>query len=102
MAIHIGKPYKIIKMRHKRYEPHYHIPSENCLIVPLKEYGNESLCDVRWEDENGELQVFHNRMFVSDNIAPLNAMLHEKLYQIWIHYYTTLRTNFGIIESAVV
>lgn len=101
MAIHIGKPYRIINSRHKRYATHYNIPSNDCLVVPLREYGNELLCDVRWENENGELHVEHNRMFVSKNIEPLNAMLHEKLYEIWIQYYTTLNTGSGISENAL-
>lgn len=102
MAIHIGKPYRIINIRHKRYNAHYHIPSDDCLVVPLKEYGDEALCDVRWEDSNGELQVIHDRMFVSDNIAPLNAMLHEKLFEIWNHYYNKVRSCLGMNKNAAV
>lgn len=92
MAIHIGQPYRIINSRHKRYHTYYQIPCDDCLVVPLKVYGSESLCDIRWEDENGELRVIHNRMFVSENIAPLNAMLHEKLFEIWNHYYNKVRS----------
>lgn len=87
MSIHIGKPYKIISLRNKRYDAHYNIPSDNCLIVPLKEYGDEALCDVRWEDANGLLQVIHNRMFVSENLVPLDPALNEKLFELWDYNY---------------
>ncbi|HEY0741523.1 MAG TPA: hypothetical protein VGD40_08675 [Chryseosolibacter sp.] len=100
MAIHIGKPYRIIAMRYKRYNAHYQIPSDDCLVVPTKEYGTESLCDVRWEDTNGVLQVIHNKMFLSDNLAPLNAMLQTKLYEIWEHYYNKVRTCVAAFVSS--
>lgn len=87
MSIHIGKPYKIIKMREKRYNAHYNIPSEECVVIPTKVLGEEVLCDVRWEDQNGEMQFLQDKMFTSENLLPLNGMLHEKLYEIWDHYY---------------
>lgn len=87
MSIHINKPYKIIPSKEKRYNAHYNIPSAECVIVPLKVLGEEALCDIRWEDANGEMQVLHNKMFIFDNLLPLNEMLHIKLYDIWNHYY---------------
>jgi hypothetical protein len=87
MAIHLNKPYKIIPLRRKRYETHYQIPAEHTLVVPLKELGQEVCCDVRWENENGELNAIHNIMFVNDNLVPLNPMIDEKLYEVWNHYY---------------
>ena len=91
MSIHIGEPYKIIKMREKRYNAHYNIPSDDCVVIPIKEFGAEVLCDIRWEDQNGEMQALHDRMFSSENLIPLNGMLHEKLYEIWDHYYNSIR-----------
>jgi hypothetical protein len=88
MSIQIGKPYKIIAKREKRYSAHYNIPSAECVVIPLKAIGAEVLCDVRWEDVNGEMQVIHNKMFIADNLKPLNEMIHEKVYEIWTHYYS--------------
>ncbi len=93
MSIHIGKPYRIIPIRYKRYNAHYNIPSDSCLVIPLKQFGDESLCDIRWEDLNGVLQVIHNAMFVSQNLIPLNAILHDKLFDIWDHYYNKVRSG---------
>ncbi len=87
MSIHINKPYRIIPPKEKRYNAHYNIPSANCVVVPLKQLGDEVLCDIRWEDSNGEMQVLHNKMFIVDNLIPLNEMLHVNLHEIWNHYY---------------
>jgi hypothetical protein len=93
MAIHLKKPYRIIPTREKRYNAHYNIPSDQSVVVPLKELGSEVLCDVRWENDNGELRVIHNIMFVSENLVPLNPMLDKKLFDIWEHYYNSLITK---------
>jgi hypothetical protein len=87
MSIHLKKPYKIIQHKHKRYSEHYKIPAENALVVPLKEFGAEVSCDVRWEDGNGELHVIHQILFTNDNIMPLNPLLEDKLHDLWLHYY---------------
>lgn len=73
----------------KRYEAHYKIPAAEVVVVPLKELGEEVLCDLRWEDSNGEIQVIHNAMFVKENLIPLNAMLDVKLHELWSHYYAS-------------
>ncbi len=93
MSIHLKKPYKIVTTREKRYSSHYDIPAAECLVVPLREYENEVLCDVRWEDNNGELHVRHNMVFVNDNLIPLQSMLDEKLHDIWSHYYQPESTD---------
>jgi hypothetical protein len=80
-------PYKIVPSKQKRYEGHYNIPAADALVVPLKELGSESSCDVRWEDSNGELHLINGIMFTNENLVPLNAMLDVKLYEIWSHYY---------------
>jgi hypothetical protein len=90
MSIQLNKPYIIIPTRMKRYGTHYKIPAENALVVPVKAFDNEVLCDIHWEDGNGELQVIHNAMFVAENLAPLNPMLNEKLYELWSHFYGTV------------
>lgn len=66
---------------------HYNIPSAKSLIVPVKNFGDEVLCDVRWENENGELKVLHEKMFTSGNLIRLNPLIDEKLFEIWAHYY---------------
>jgi hypothetical protein len=87
MSIQLNQPYRIIPTRIKRYEAHYKIPAVDTLVVPLKEFGEEVLCDLRWEDSNGIIQVIHNAMFVKENLSPLNEMLDVKLLEIWTHYY---------------
>jgi hypothetical protein len=86
-TIHLYQPYKIIGSRHKRYESHYNIPAANVVVVPTKELGDEVLCDIRWEDNNGELRVIEHSMFVKDNLEPLNKLIDLKLLEIWSHYY---------------
>jgi hypothetical protein len=87
MSIHLNQAYRIVPARHKRYESHYGIPAAEVVVIPLKEFGEEVLCDIRWEDKNGELQVIHQAMFVKDVLTPLDAMLDMKLMEIWTHYY---------------
>jgi hypothetical protein len=87
MAIHLNKPYKIIQPKQKKYEAHYLIPADKSLVVPLKVLGEEVSCDVRWENDNGELKAIHNIVFVNQNLIPLNPVIDEKLYELWQHYY---------------
>lgn len=87
MSIKLNKPYKIIPERHKRYESHYGIPAGKALIVPMRELGEEVSCDIRWEDDNGELHKLENKIFVSQNLVPLNPLLEMKLHELWQHYY---------------
>jgi hypothetical protein len=63
------------------------IPADKTLVVPLKVLGDEVSCDVRWENDNGELKALHNVVFINDNLIPLNPIMDEKLYEIWQHYY---------------
>lgn len=87
MSIPLNKPYRILPAKSKRYTSHYGIPAEQALVVPLKALGEEVLCDIRWEDENGELHVVHNAMFVNSNLVPLNQLPDGKLIELWEHYY---------------
>jgi hypothetical protein len=85
--IKLGTGYKIIETRHKRYISHYQIPSQECLVVPLKSYGSDVSCEVRWEDESGILHSKQDLLFNFENLKPLNQMLDTKLFEIWQHYY---------------
>ena len=87
MSIQLNKPYKIIAFKEKKYSAHYKIPSSETLVVPVRAYGEEVLCDLRWENSNGELKVLHETMFVTDNLVPLNPMTDDKLFDIYTHYY---------------
>ena len=100
MSIHLNKPYKIIELRRKRYDAHYNIPSAESLIVPVKNLGEEVLCDIRWENENGELKFLQEKMFVNQNLAPLNPMLDEGLFEIWGHYYNRLPSAIVPVQVA--
>ena len=90
MAIHINKPYKINPVRQKRYAAHYEIPADQVLVVPVKHLGDEVSCDIRWENDNGELKVIHNAVFIAENLIPVNAMIDDKLFELWKHYYGAL------------
>ena len=85
--IKLGTGYKIIETRYKRYVDHYHIPSPECLIVPLKSYGEDLSCEVRWEDEYGVLHSKEHLLFSNENLKPINPLLDVKLFEIWQHYY---------------
>jgi hypothetical protein len=93
MAIHLNKPYRIIPTRLKRYEAHYQIPAEYALVVPLKAFGEEVLCDIRWEDSNGELHIISNAMFVYDNLVPLEQRPDTRILELWNHYYPAVKED---------
>lgn len=81
------KAYKIHPTRWKRYESHYTIPVEKCLIVPIRSLGNEVMCDIRWTDMNGESQLLRDKMFLYDNLVVIDPMLDYELYEIYVQYY---------------
>jgi hypothetical protein len=87
MSIQLNKAYKIISYKQKRYTEHYKIPAQQALVVPLKKFGDDVSCDVRWENTNGELQVLNSILINVENIVPLNPMIDDKLQEIWDHYY---------------
>lgn len=87
MSIQLNKPYKIIAFRQPKYSAHYDIPSSVTLVVPTKHLGDEVVCDVRWENENGELKVLHRKMFLKENLIRLNPLSDEGLFELWAHYY---------------
>ena len=87
MSIKLNRPYKIARERHKRYESHYNVPAGKALVVPVRKFDHEVSCDIRWEDEEGRLHVRQNKVFTSENLVPLNALLELDLYELWEHYY---------------
>ncbi len=87
MSILLNKPYRIAPSKVKRYADHYQIPAAYSLVVPMKALGEEVLCDIRWEDDNGELHVLHKAMFVYNNLVPLDQLPDGKLFELWNHYY---------------
>jgi hypothetical protein len=95
MTIQLNRPYKIIPLRHKRYDSHYNIPSSDAVVIPMKELGEEVLCDIRWRDANGELHALSNCMFVKENLIPLNEMLDDKLFDIWSQFYSPVSNTQG-------
>jgi hypothetical protein len=88
MSVQLGKPYKISQHKLKRYADHYNIPSDNCVVVPVKSFGDDLSCEVRWEDANGELQLRNDLLFSQENIEPLNAFKDPALHELWQHYYS--------------
>ncbi len=84
--IKLMKPYKIAPGRAKRYQAHYNVPALETLIVPLREFGDEVSCDIRWESGD-QLHLLENKIFVSKNLVPLNPLIDSQLHEIWQHYY---------------
>ena len=85
-TIHLKQPYKLRENRLKRYETHYQIPAERCVIVPVRNFGEDIACDVRWKDNNGELQAKEGLLFKIENIEPINAMKNYQLHELWTSY----------------
>jgi len=87
LTVQLKKPYKILYHKLKRYTLHYNIPADNCVIIPVKKFGEDVDCDVRWEDKEGVLHVKEHVFFSAQNIEPVNALNNFPLYEIWQHYY---------------
>ncbi len=77
----------------RRYAPHYNIPTESSLIVPIKILGEEVSCDIRWEDDNGVLQLLEHKVFVINNLERVNAQTDPRLQELWEHYYKRTETQ---------
>lgn len=90
--IRLGKPYKVSEHKHKQYNKHYDIPVEICLVVPIKKYGDQISCDVRWKDAAGDVSHREDLMFSGAYLVPLDAMKDFKLHDIWEEYNKTLET----------
>ena len=84
--IRIGKPYKVSEHKHRQYQKHYEIPVENCVVIPVKKYGDQISCDVRWKESSGEAQQREELMFSSAYRQPLDAMKDFALYELWEDY----------------
>jgi hypothetical protein len=93
MAIHLNQPYKISPNRQKRYESHYGIPAADVVVIPMRELGEEVSCDIRWEDNNGQLHVVEHSVFVKDNLVPLDQMRDMKGFELWKHYYNRSKND---------
>jgi len=87
MNIQLNKPYKIHPAKHKRYDVHYSICSAEALIVPRRDFGDESISEVRWEDDNGELHFASSMVFSNANLIRINAATDVRLIELWDHYY---------------
>lgn len=88
--IRLGKPYKVSEHKHKQYNKHYEVPIENCLVVPVKKYGDQISCDLRWRDASGEVHHREDLMFSGAYLLPLDAMKDFKLHDLWEEYNKTL------------
>jgi len=88
-AIQLKQPYKIIQRKQKRYEEHYQIPALKCVVVPIKEYGDDLSCDVRWQDADGKMHEQNQLFFSHQNIEPLDPMKDFELHELWAHHYKT-------------
>jgi hypothetical protein len=86
--VRLKKAYKIHHQEIQKYSKHYNIPSESCLVVPMKDFGDDVSCDVRWEDTEGLLHIKEDLFFKKENLERINPMDHTQLQEIWVHYYT--------------
>lgn len=87
MNIVLHQPYSVLPKKIAKYTTHYGITSEKFLVVPIKDYGTDVSCDVRWEDEQGMMQVRQQVVFSKENLVKLNGLLENKLQEIYSHYY---------------
>ena len=94
--IRIGKPYKVSEHKHKQYQKHYEIPIENCVVVPVKKYGDQISCDLRWKDAGGTLEQREDLMFSSAYLEPLDAMKDFQLYELWEDYNKSMSSPLDI------
>lgn len=81
--IHIHKPYKIVQSKAKRYAAHYNIPAERCLILPLRELGDDVSCMVQWRNESNELEVKNGVMINHGAIEPIDPFKDDGLYDLF-------------------
>ena len=88
--IRLGKPYKVSEHKHKQYQKHYEIPIQSCVVVPVKKYGDQISCDVRWKADTGETKHRDELMFSSGYLLPLDAMKDFKLQDLWEEYSKTM------------
>jgi hypothetical protein len=83
----LRRAFKVSAEMCRRYGPHYNIPAENALVVPIKILGEEVSCDVRWEDDNGVLHLLEDKIFVIVNLERIDPLADSKLHELWEHYY---------------
>jgi hypothetical protein len=94
--IRLGKPYKVSEHKHRQYNKHYEVPIEVCVVVPVKKYGDQISCDLRWKDESGETKRRDDLMFNSAYLLPLDAMKDFKLYELWEEYTRTAKEPLDV------
>ena len=87
MSIQLQQPYKIIQRKQKRYEEHYNIPSDKCVVVPVRAFGDDLSCDVHWKDEQGELHAMKQLFFNNQNIEPVDPLKDYLLHELWDSTY---------------
>jgi hypothetical protein len=86
----LNQPYKITQRKHKQYIAHYNIPAERCIVVPLKKFGDQLFCDMKWKDSNEEIQVRNGLMMDIANLEAIDAMRDQDLYSLWEAHVTIL------------
>ena len=94
--IRLGKPYKVSEHKHKQYHRHYEIPIESCVVVPVKKYGDQISCDLRWKDPSGETKQREDLMFSSAYLQPLDAMKDFHLYDLWEDYHKNISSPLDV------
>jgi hypothetical protein len=84
--IQLGKPYKVSEHKHDQYVRHYDVPIANCVLVPVKKYGEHISCDLLWKDSSGEAHRRDDLMFNAAYLQPVDAMRDYSLFDLWEEY----------------
>jgi hypothetical protein len=86
--ITLNQPYKIAQRKHKQYIAHYSIPAERCIVIPLKRFGDQLLCDIKWKDASEEIHIRQGLMMDIANLEAIDAMRDQDLYSLWETHVT--------------
>jgi hypothetical protein len=66
------------------------------VVIPVKKYGDQISCDLRWKDESGETKQRDDLMFSSAYLLPLDAMTDFKLHDLWEEYNKSVSPSLDV------
>lgn len=82
----LSKPYKVSEHKHRQYHRHYELPIEKCVVIPVKKYGDQISCNVRWTEDSGQPNQRNELMFSGAYLQPVDAIKDFRLYELWEDY----------------
>lgn len=83
--VHLKTPYKIIPARVKRYTDFYGIPAENCIIIPIKAYGDQVNSEAIWKVDD-TIERREGLMFSADNLEAVTLKKDFRMFSVWEEY----------------